>query len=303
MVDFSDILECSGILDIILSFTISQFVDLFKYGTINHSFQLLLHGNFGFTFFNNQTLLSMKYLITYTFMLDAEEFLFILAQTESSICGSGSDLLGLSIQGEIVQETFDLDILVRCSPNEDTLDDDYVSAADQLGNFLTYHNYSLQKSFQPHSCFTDFNEVLQESVVCAAYVYEVFTYICFDGNNDNNKKCVQVIVLMDTKRSFKFSIPEPISYSETKELISSSAYFVFVRSPNLLYRLSVSNDSLTIRTTLSSIKNHIEYSLICLRFRLFCRIEKYLNKNFKFESNDNHQIMIIDDLYNFPIYF
>jgi hypothetical protein len=57
-----------------------------------------------------------------------------------------------------------------------------------------------------------------------------------------------------------------------------------------------------MRKPLSTEEKYPDQSLISVD-RLFLRIHSYLERELRFEVDDNHHIMIIYDVFNFSIYF
>jgi hypothetical protein len=70
MASLIEVLEVVVVFDLIVSYTISEYVDLFENGLISYWFKVRLHGDPGYIFFNNQCLLSVKNAISHHFSFD-----------------------------------------------------------------------------------------------------------------------------------------------------------------------------------------------------------------------------------------
>jgi hypothetical protein len=188
---------------------------------------------------NNQGLLSVKYLLFDDFMLVPDDLLDILADTESSICGCGSNILRSSLLNESVVESSDMDILIRCRLIEETTDCDYISPADKLGLFLRKSNYYLQQEIVIDSSINYTQTLPENTPLCGYYVHEIHTYNNCEVSSNNCPKVVQLIILRDTLKSWHSSIQFALSIPATNNLLSYEAKFVFISICGITVKLKV----------------------------------------------------------------
>lgn len=98
------------VLDIILSFGVSKFRDIYyRYGMINRHFKNLLHGPKGYALVNEMGYRSLNHIIFEEFLLPPESLFLIMSETGASICG-GLALLGIMFRKMSFDGNSDMDI-------------------------------------------------------------------------------------------------------------------------------------------------------------------------------------------------
>lgn len=170
-------------MEIVLSYAVSKFGDVYRFDLVNRWLKSHLHGDIGYQFMNSQALSCMKYLITNEFNLPCDLLLNALSRTKSCICG-GLALLAAIFRNRSFDGKSVIYIYVPSPTSEQLTDIGFYSAADKLINFLTNHNYHLNGISHFDPLAVDDTGEQQYGQFCGAYILEIFNFESVDMNGD-----------------------------------------------------------------------------------------------------------------------
>jgi hypothetical protein len=310
----------SDLLDIILSFYISTFKEIFDFALIDKNLNRLLRNSkdedLQRAIVNRIGFKCMKELIFKEFRLPAEEFLYILGKTRSSICG-GMALQAVTFRKTVYDCQTDLDIYVDLTLRRSF---SYNLSSIVFTEFLLRNSYKLMRTSVIVNClkyntvgdrpFSDNEEGY--GAPCASYISEIKTFVSLESNSRGHFKHIQIISLKDrnictttnviglfdlTVCQVAFTVKRKINYQ------------VDGYSPNfhIMYPSDIANKVLTINPEyshkLSLLRFNLQISEVLtdeikrnLTNQLKLRIQKYMSRNFNLNQSTSNYFLLPESL-------